>query len=193
MEANVVVGLGVAAAGVAAFFVWLPFARHRLHRAQQVHDAGPETMELRDEPPALVNLLVNELHITGDAVAATILDLAARHHVEIVELSPEENLVIPKRHDRDPLTSYEDRLLQVVEHAAASAPHATVPAIADALGPSSAGTWLQFAAEVTRDARRRGLTTSPATGSETKALLLLALLPCAGVLIALAAIVMLAG
>jgi len=141
-------------------------------------------MDLRDEPPALVNLLVNEVNLTGDAVAATILDLDVRRHLEIIQLSPDENLVVPHRNGDDALLPYEERLLQVVETAAAGGPHATIPAIAEALRPGSAETWLRFGAEVTRDARRRGLTASPATGRETKALMILSLLPCVGLLIA---------
>ncbi len=184
MEINVLVGLAVVAVGVLAFVVWLPIARHRLHREQRVEGPGPETMDLRPEPPAVVNLLVNELDLTRDAVAATILDLAVRDHVDIVQLSPTDNLVVPTRNPRDPLLPYEDRLLHVMEQAAAGGPHATIGAIAEALRPGTADTWLRFADEVTRDARQRGLTASTATSRETTAMMLLALVPSVGVLIA---------
>lgn len=52
-------------------------------------------MELRDEPPAVVNLLVNRLAGAGQAASATLLDLAARRVVEFHEVAddPEHTLV----------------------------------------------------------------------------------------------------
>ena len=46
---------------------------------------GPETSELADEPPAVANLLVNRCQVTHAAAAATLLDLAARGHLEVFE------------------------------------------------------------------------------------------------------------
>ncbi|GAA0363547.1 hypothetical protein GCM10009541_02250 [Micromonospora gifhornensis] len=44
---------------------------------------APATMELGDEPPALVNMLANRWTVTEDAAEATLLDLAARGFVEL--------------------------------------------------------------------------------------------------------------
>src|SRR6185503_289881 len=45
--------------------------------------AAAATPELRDEPPAVVNLLVNRLTDAPQVASATLLDLAARRTVEI--------------------------------------------------------------------------------------------------------------
>jgi hypothetical protein len=181
---NVWIGAGVALAGTVAFFVWLPLARHRLHRAQMAGPAGPSTMELRGEPPAVVNLLVHELDLTGDALAATLLDLAARDHLEIVELSPEENLVIPHRRAGDPLGMFEQQVLAVVEAAAFGQPHATIPAIAAGLNPNSARTWFGFRSAVMADARQRGLVGPARTDTKASWPFLFAAFPAVGLFVA---------
>jgi hypothetical protein len=184
MSLNVLIGAGLALAGAVAFFVWLPFARHRLHRAQMPGPADPSTMELRGEPPAVVNLLVHELDLTGDALAATLLDLAARDHLEIVELSLDENLVIPHRRAGDPLSMFEQHVLAVVEAAAAGQPHATVPAIAAGLNPNSAQTWFGFRSSVMTDARQRGLVGSARTDNKASWPFLFAAFPAVGLFVA---------
>jgi hypothetical protein len=180
---NVLIGLGLIVLGTVLFFLWLPFARHRSHRAQRPPDAGPSTMELRDEPPAVVNLLVHELDLTGDAFAATLLDLATRRHVEIVELSPTENLVVPRRRD-DALQPFEQCVLDVVDKAAAGGPHATVPAISAALDPGSGTIWFRFKAAVTADAKNRRLIDRARAAGGTKTIMVLALLPTVGMVVA---------
>ncbi|MEY2424223.1 MAG: hypothetical protein QOI95_4290 [Acidimicrobiaceae bacterium] len=184
MPLNVLIGAGLALAGTVLFFVWLPFARHRLHRAQMPGPAGPSTMELRDDPPAVVNLLLHELELTGDAVAATLLDLAARDHLEIVELSLEENLVIPHRRSDDPLSVFEQHVLAVVETAALGQPHATIPGIAAGLDPESAQTWFGFRAAVEADARRRGLVGPARTESKAGTAFVFAAFPAVGLFVA---------
>src|SRR3954447_13233807 len=134
VEVNVLIGLGAMALSFVLFWVWALFTRMRLHRLQEPPDAATPTMELREETPAVVSLLTHGLRLDGDALAATVLDLAARDHLEVVELSPAQNLVVPRQRDRSTLKDYERRVLEVVERAAGDQPHATVPAIADALG-----------------------------------------------------------
>jgi hypothetical protein len=184
MELNVLIGAGLAAAGTIAFFLWLPFVRHRLHKRQEIHHPAPPTMELRDEPPAVVNLLVHELDLDPDALAATLLDLAARGHLEIVELSEHENVVLVKHHDRTALLGYESLVLDVVERAAAGQPHATVAAIGQALGPGSVTQWFAFKQQVEADATRRGLVRRAPATYGVNTLMILALLPTAGVAVA---------
>ena len=53
-----------------------------------VVDAGPATSNLRDEPPAVVNLLVHARGVDRSAFVATLLELAARDVTEVVELDP---------------------------------------------------------------------------------------------------------
>jgi hypothetical protein len=56
---------------------------------------APATPDLRDEPPAVVNLLVNRLVDAPQAASATLLDLAARGIVEIHQVAddPDHTLV----------------------------------------------------------------------------------------------------
>ena len=53
-----------------------------------VVDAGPATSNLRDEPPAVVNLLVHARGVKRSAFVATLLELAARDVTEVVEIEP---------------------------------------------------------------------------------------------------------
>jgi Predicted membrane protein (DUF2207) C-terminal domain len=53
-----------------------------------VVDAGPATSNLRDEPPAVVNLLVHTRGVNRGAFLATLLELAARDVTEVFELEP---------------------------------------------------------------------------------------------------------
>ena len=125
MPINVAIGLGVLAVAIVAFWGWIALVRRRGNKAQELGRAGPTTMELGPEPPAVVNLLVHELDVTGDALAATLLDLAARDHVEIIQVSPEHHLVKPTRRSQ-PLRSFEEQVLSTVERAAAAAPDGVV-------------------------------------------------------------------
>ena len=80
---------------------------------------GPETSELgrSPEPPAVVNLLVNRCHVTSAAAAATLIDLAARGHLELSEVGP-DRYVVRLRRDRDePLTDYEEQVSISCVHA----------------------------------------------------------------------------
>lgn len=163
MKANELAAAGLFAA---AWVVWLASivgARIRLRFGERLRAAGPSTMELRDEPPAIVNLLVHDLESTGDAIAATLLDLAARGHLEIIQLSPTEHLV-GRRRSAGVLRPYEARLLALVEQAAAGRPHATVGSLAQLLDGGSAVPWFTFVNEVNLDARRAGYIATPTYG-----------------------------
>ena len=75
---------------------------------------GPETQDLGEEPPAVANLLVNRCSVTGAAEAATLVDLAARRHLELFEAGP-GHYVVRLRPDRpEDLTSYERQILGLV-------------------------------------------------------------------------------
>ena len=184
-DAHLLVAAGLAAAGLVLWVVWVVATRRWLNGQQQLDAEGPSTMDLGPEPPAVVNLLLNEAATTGDALAATILDLAARGHLDVVQLAPTEHLVVPRSRDRTDLTPYEVQVLQIVDQAVGDGHEATVPAISAALGRGSAMTWLTFAAAVSSDARRRGLVGSRSLGSATRWLLLVSLLPCLGLVVAL--------
>ncbi len=119
---------------------------------------GPATSELRDEPPAVVNLLTHEWRVTSSAAAATIVDLANRKYVEIVQVSPESDVVELRSTPRDSreLQPYER---QVYDHLRRCAVGGVVPARALTTGPAGASDawWRRFRRAVEKDARRRGL------------------------------------
>ncbi len=146
------IALGVAlAAGVAIVWVWLSTRPRPI-------EAGPATMDLRDETPALVDLLVGGFQVEDDAVPATAVDLAARGFYDFEEYGGD--LVIRLR-DRpgarvDELAAYEQRVLRHVrEHAVDGITPATVLTIgADGVSER----WFKgFVREVTKDGRHRGL------------------------------------
>ena len=124
-------------------------------RSREV-DPGPATMELGDEPPAVVNLLANDWRVTADAVPATLLDLAGRDLVDIDQLGPEDTIVRVRRAGDASLAPYE-RL--VLDHVAGLAVDGVVPAQALTTGPQdqSKGWWKAFTGAVVADARQRGL------------------------------------
>ncbi len=45
--------------------------------------------ELGPEPPALANLLAHDLTVTHEAMPATLIDLAARRVIRVVEIGPD--------------------------------------------------------------------------------------------------------
>ena len=65
-----------------AGFVWAT-------RPEEVVAAGP-TMDLREESPALVNMLVNGGKLSTVSVQATLLDLAAHEYIDIEEYGTTE-------------------------------------------------------------------------------------------------------
>src|SRR5436190_21920199 len=88
---------------------------------------GPVTSELRDEPPAVVNLVTHQWQVTASAAAATLLDLANRGYVEIVQVSPEHEVIELRRVGREArdLQPYER---QVLDHLRRTAVDGVVPA-----------------------------------------------------------------
>jgi hypothetical protein len=120
--------------------------------------AGPETIELGDEPPAVVNLLTHAFRVTSEAASATLLSLADRHMIEVVQVSPEDSIIQLRRaaSDSHDLQPYEQ---QVLAHLQTIAVDGVVPADALTTGPSAVadGWWKTFRRAVIADARNRGL------------------------------------
>jgi hypothetical protein len=115
---------------------------------------GPETSELGAEPPAIANLLVNRCHVTSAAAAATLIDLAARGHLELFELGPDK-FVVRLRNTTDALNDYEQQVMSLVREKATGG---SAPLEAIELDESSADAWRdRFAKEVVADAKSRGL------------------------------------
>jgi hypothetical protein len=143
----------------AAALVWLGVgsALLALFHPRRPHE-GPVTSQLRDEPPAVVNLLTHGWQVTASSAAATVLDLAVRKYVEIVQISPEQDVVQLRRTGRDAkdLQPYER---QVLDHLRRKAVDGVVPAAALTTGPTAASDawWRRFRRSVEKDARYRGL------------------------------------
>jgi hypothetical protein len=75
------VDFGIVVSALVAYFLWYLILR-LVTRAKTVAP-GPATLDLGDEPPAVVSLLVNGWELTEDAAESTLLDLAARGYVEL--------------------------------------------------------------------------------------------------------------
>src|SRR5262245_21641386 len=134
----------VALAVVAGLWLWFAAALRIVYRPRRPRE-GPMTTELRDDPPAVVNLLTHDWRRTASAAAATVLDLANRGVVEIVQISPERDVVQVHRDPRDvaDLLPYER---QVFDHLRRRSVHGVVPAAALTTGPTSASDawWARF-------------------------------------------------
>jgi Predicted membrane protein (DUF2207) len=111
----------------------------------------------------------------GPAAAATLLDLAARHVIEIEAAGPQLSLCRIIARDGDGLAPYEWRILSYLE---ALASGGEVPAPALAAGPAQPdGWWRRLRREVAADARDRGLSRPRWNPALAPALGLLAGLP----------------
>jgi hypothetical protein len=147
----------VALTVLAALWLWIAAALRIMYRPRRPRE-GPMTTELRNEPPAIVNLLTHDWVVTPSAAAATVLDLARRRVIEIVQISPERDIVQLRRQPRETadLLPYER---QVFDHLRRRAVDGVVPAAALTTGPATASDawWTRFRRAVEKDARRRGL------------------------------------
>lgn len=116
---------------------------------------GPETSDLGLEPPAVANLLVNRCKVTNAAAAATLVDLAARRHLELFEVGPDRFVVRLASASSDPLTRYETQVMDLVR---ARATGGSAPLEAIQVDEGRAASWRgRFAKSVLADARSRGL------------------------------------
>jgi hypothetical protein len=143
------------ALAAAALAVWLAtVAVIRILRHPQSPERGPDTMELRPEPPAVAGMLANDFIVSRDVLPATLLDLAARGVLEI-ESQGEQTFVGVREAPAD-LLAFEERVLH---HVQSLARHGRVPAAALTTGPqdSSRRWWTQFRKAVVSEAQARGL------------------------------------
>lgn len=132
-----------------------------LTRPARPRPAAP-TPELGDEPPAVVNLVANGWELNEDAVEATLLDLAARRHIELRQTGsdPRQTTVhLRSAQDAQPgeLTPYEKRVLERVRGLAV---RGVVPisALTFRDKDQEKGWEKQFRSEVITEAKARGLT-----------------------------------
>jgi hypothetical protein len=143
--------------------------------------AEPPTPDLpTDPPPAVVGYLVNGCHVDPDAAVATLMDLAARRHLELYQPAgdPEQTLVRVREPAPEGLAPYERRVMDRVVEAAGAA--GSVP-LAELTGsyPKEGYRWSErFRKEVIEDAKHRGLTVSRPFGVTAIALMVGLILAC---------------
>ncbi len=119
---------------------------------------GVSTPDLGAEPPAVVNLLVTRCELTADAADATLLDLAARHILELHQPGDDPAAFLVRVRVAEPadLTPYEQRVFDRVQ---ALAPDRFVRVDELTTQLADGGhRWLRhLRKEVVADAKARGL------------------------------------
>ncbi len=145
----------LAAGGVVGVAFALVFAVRYAASFPALPAPGPETADLGEETPAVANLLVNRCHVTRAAAAATLVDLAARRHLELFEAGPGRFVARIGPDGTDPLTPYERQVMGLVQ---AKATGGSAPLEAIQLDEQDATAWHdRFAKQVVNEARSRGL------------------------------------
>jgi hypothetical protein len=126
--------------------------------------AGKPTQELRKEPPALVNLLVNDLVLTADAATAVLLDLTVRGHFTISNSeSGVESIDLAVSRETPALKRYEQLVSELVCSVAAAFDAdgaielSKIKQFASTETPKSRTWWSAFRLSVVEDALRQGL------------------------------------
>ena len=148
-------GLAVLVVAIAAFLglVWV-WASTRPKRVRP----GPPVMELREETPAVVDLLTGGFSVEDDAVPATVVDLAARGYYAIEDVGGDRTVIRLRGASgpTDDLTAYEQRVLR---HLHSQAVDGVLPVQALTLGPEGVSQrWFRgFVREVTAHGRSLGL------------------------------------
>ena len=155
------VSVPVAVAVVALYLT----VRLRLLRPRPV-TAAAATPDLREEPPAVVSLLVNGLVDAPQVASATLLDLAARRVVEIHEVAPDAGHTLVRLGSAalpDAAPAYERRVLDRVA-ATAGATFTPVAALVETYADGGSNWQRRLVRDALLDARRRGLVASGGQG-----------------------------
>jgi hypothetical protein len=129
----------------------------RIIRQPRHAPVGEATLDLGPEPPAVVNLLVNNFKVTPEAVPATLLDLAARRVVDLEQAAPGNYSCRLRGEAPGPeISPYEYRIVALLESRAVNG---VVPTQALTTGRSDQAKrwWRGFRKEVVADSQRRGL------------------------------------
>jgi len=149
--------LAVAAAGTAIAWLIALIIVLITRRPPRVH-AVDQGMELPPEPPAVAGLLANDFVVPSEIAPTILLDLAARHIVDLEEVQPGKTICRLREHaPTEALTEYEQRVLVELRDKAIDG---VVPTDALTTGPEeqSADWHHALAQEVVDDAQARGLT-----------------------------------
>src|SRR6266540_4545297 len=148
------------ALGVASVAGWLLLYGLALLLTRPVRpDPVPAAQDLPGaEPPAVVSLIAGDWELTEDAAESTLIDLAARRHLEFRQ--PGNDPMQTTVHVRDPnvvgLTAYERRILDRVAGLAVGGV-VPLPALTFRDTAQAAAFEKRVRAEVIADARARGL------------------------------------
>jgi hypothetical protein len=183
LSANAFVALELLAV-VAAIGLWLLLLAAVLMWTRPADvDPLPANADFPDDvPPAVVSLLANRWRLNEDAAEATLLDLAARHWIELRQPGNDPThttvhmLPPPIGAGQPPLTPYDEQVLRHVREAAVDD---VVPVTALTFRDvSEASRWTQrLHGSVIDDARARGLTRRRFSPLLVTTLSVLALLP----------------
>lgn len=153
------VALFLLVAGIILAVLWLlVLAERYVATMPKMPRADPATNDLRDEPPAVVNLLVNRWRPTRIAMAATLIDLVARKIFDIQQLDRDHFVVHIERvpDDRAALAPYERQMLEWVESRATGG-SAPVEALTLGNEAEAEAWWKRFSSAVAKDTSRLGL------------------------------------
>ncbi|TCB98452.1 DUF2207 domain-containing protein [Micromonospora zingiberis] len=186
MDPRLLLDLAVGGSALAGWFAAYGVVRLATRPASPT--PAPATMDLGDEPPALVSLLVNRWSLTEDAAESTLLDLAARGFVELRQPGDDPMQTTlhlpPSPPDAAGLRPYERLVLDRVRGLAV---HGVLPLSALTFrNEAQAKSWnKRLRAQVVADARAAGLSRRRFGPKVTTVLSAAALL--AGVVVGLAA------
>ncbi len=151
-----VVSIALVAGALAAWFGI--YALALLATRPGLPDAAPATEDLGPEPPAIVSLVVNRWEITEDAAESTLLDLAARHILELRQ--PGNDPMQTTVHIRQPnptgLSRYEQRVFDRVSSVAVGGV-VPLPALTFRDKDAAAAWAKRLTADVIAEARIHGL------------------------------------
>jgi hypothetical protein len=119
-----------------------------------VPSIDPERLE---DSPAVVNLLVNGGRPSGDALAATVVDLAARGHLDLEQVAPQRSVCRLSRHGPAPdgLEPHERRVLDLLTRRADGDGFVPTEALARGTETEAADWWDSFCSEVVDTGRTR--------------------------------------
>jgi len=173
---GVLVGLVIAWAAYLAI-AWLLGLATRPRRVP----ADPATPEMPDgPPPAVVGYLVNGCRLDPDAAVGTLMDLAARDHLELYQPGddPQQTLVRVRDANPDGLAPYERRVLDRVAAAAGQAGTVSLAELSGGYARDGYRWSERFREEVIADAKQRGLRRDRPGAVDALVLLVGVLLAC---------------